>query len=198
LQHRIFAPGFDEGNGPGDGEGFYPFLTYAEYCFLRADLIARNIVTGGGTAQEWYEKGVTASIQYYNKRAVAAKVENFTQVTPAEITAYLAAPGVAFDPAKATEQIAVQAYLEFFRQPSEAWAWWKRTGFPNPSSVLPWATLKSNGSVLQLPRRASINVLPTTNLNYQNQQEAIAAMAAETGFGNGPNDAFGRVWWDKP
>ena len=198
LQHRLFAPAFDEGNGPGEGQGFYPYLTYAEYCFLRADLLARNIVTSGGTAKEWYDKGVTASIQYYNKRAVAAKIENFVEVTPTEITNYLAAPGVAFDPSKATEQIAVQAYLDFFRQPNEAWAWWKRTGFPNPTSVLPWAILKSNGSVLQLPRRASITVLPTTNLNYQNQQAAISVMAADAGFGNGPNDAFGRVWWDQP
>ena len=197
LQHRLFAPAFDEGNGPGTGEGFYPYLTYAEYCFLRADLLARNIVTGG-TAKEWYDKGVTASIQYYNKRAVAAQVENFTPVTPGEIATYLAAPGVAFDPAKATEQIAVQAYLDFFRQPSEAWAWWKRTGFPNTTSILPWANLMSNGSVLQLPRRASITVLPSTNLNYPNQQAAISIMAADAGFGSGPNDPFGRVWWDQP
>ena len=197
LQHRIFTPNYNEGNGVGTGEGFYPFLTYAEYCFLRADLIARNIVTGGGTAKEWYDKGVKASIEYYSKRAVAAKVEPFTPVTAGEITAYLAMPGVAFDPAKATEQIAVQAYLDFFRQPSEAWAWWKRTGFPNTTSVLPWSNLTSNGAALRLPRRASISVLPTTNLNYKNQQAAIAAMAADAGFGSGANDAFGRVWWDK-
>lgn len=198
LQHRLFTPAFNEGNGVGTGQGFYPFLTYAEYCFLRADLVARSIVTGGGTAKEWYDKGVTASIEYYSKRAVAAGVENFTPVTAGEITTYLAAPGVVFDPAKATEQIAVQAYLDFFRQPSEAWAWWKRTGFPNTTSVLPWANLTSNGAVLKLARRASIAILPTTNLNFQNQQDAISAMAADPGFGNGPNDAFGRIWWDQP
>lgn len=195
LQHRLFTPSFDEGNGPGTGEGFYPFLTYAEYCFIRADLIARNFVSGN--AKEWYEKGVTASIEYYNKRAMAARVEDYTPVTTAEIMDYLSEPGVAFDPAKATEQIAVQAYLDFYRQPSEAWAWWKRTGFPNATSVLPWSTLRSNGTVLMLPRRASITVLPSTNLNFQNQQEALEQMAQDPGFGNGPNDAFGRVWWDQ-
>ena len=195
LQHRLFAPSFNEGNGVGTGQGFFPILTYAEYCFLRADLIARNIVTGD--AKDWYEKGVRASIEYYNKRAVAAQVEDFTQVTAQEISDYLAAPGVAFDPAKATEQIAVQAYLDLFRQPSEAWAWWKRTGYPNTGSVLAWSNLTSNGSVLRVPRRASITVLPTTNLNFQNQQAAISAMQQDGEFGSGPNDAFGRVWWDK-
>lgn len=196
LQHRLFAPAFDEGNGQGSGEGFFPFLTYAEYCFLRADLIARNITSGN--AKEWYEKGVRASIEYYNKRAIAAKVEDFADVTSTEITAYLAAPGVAFDATKATEQIAVQAYLDFFRQPSEAWAWWKRTGFPNTTSVLPWANLTSNGAAMKLARRASINVLSTTNLNYQNQQDALTIMAQDAGFGTSPNDVFGRVWWDQP
>jgi hypothetical protein len=195
LQHRLFAPGYNEGNGVGDGQGFYPYLTYAEYCFLRADLIARNITPGD--AKEWYEKGVRASIEYYNKRAVAAKVEDFAAVTSAEITAYLAAPGVAFNPAIATEQIACQAYLDFFRQPSEAWAWWKRTGFPNTTSVLPWANLTSNGSAMKLARRASINVLPSTNLNYQNQQDALTIMGQDPGFGTSPNDVFGRIWWDQ-
>lgn len=195
LQHRIFTPNFDEGSGVGAGQAFFPFLTYAEYCFLRADLIARNITDGD--AKEWYDKGVTASIEYYNRRAVAAEVENFTRVTPNEISTYLAAPGVAFDASKATEQIACQAYLDFYRQPSEAWAWWKRTGFPNTSSVLPWSELTSNGSPMTVARRASINVLPTTSLNYENQQSAINEMEQDPGFGAGPNDTFGRVWWDK-
>jgi hypothetical protein len=191
LQYRLFTPNFDAGTG----EGFYPFLTYAEYCFIRADLIAGGYT--GGNAKEWYDKGVEASIKYYDARAISTKVENYTPVTPGEITAYLAAPGVVFDPAKAREQIAVQAYLDFFRQPSEAWAWWKRTGYPNTTSVLPWANLTSNGTVLKLARRASINLLPTTNLNFQNQQDAITEMATDPGFGSGPNDPFGRVWWDK-
>ncbi|HET7897020.1 MAG TPA: SusD/RagB family nutrient-binding outer membrane lipoprotein, partial [Flavisolibacter sp.] len=152
----------------------------------------------GGDAKDWYEKGVKASIEYYNQRAIAAQLENFTPVTQAEITAYLAKPGVAFDPAKAKEQIAVQAFLEFYRQPSEAWAWWKRTGYPNTTSVLPWANLTSNGAPMPLARRASISVLPTTNLNYENQQAALAEMAKDPSFGSGPNDAFGRVWWDMP
>ena len=195
LQHRLFAPGFAYGLDVGKGEGFYPYLTYAEYCFLRADLIARNITPGD--AKEWYDKGVLASIEYYNKRAVAASIPDYVPVTSTEITAYLAAPGVAFNPAIATEQIACQAYLDFFRQPSEAWAWWKRTGFPNTTSVLPWASLTSNGAAMKVARRASITVLPTTNLNYQNQQEALTIMAQDPGFGTSPNDVFGRVWWDQ-
>ncbi len=135
LQHRLFTPNYDEndGNGVGDGVGFFPFLTYAEYCFIRAELAARTITSDD--AATWYTNGVTASITFYDQRAKAAKISNYTSVTPTEISDYLASPGVAFDPSKSIDQIACQAYIDFFRQPSEAWAWWKRTGYPNTTST---------------------------------------------------------------
>jgi hypothetical protein len=197
LQHRLFTPNFDEadGNGRGTGAGFFPMLTYAEYCFIRADLAARSITTDN--IEDWYKKGVYASVQFYSERAADAKVTGFQKVTIPEIDTYYNAVGVKFEMAKATEQIGVQAYLDLFRQPLEAWAWWKRTGFPNTTSVLAWSPLVANGSELKLIRRAGISLLPSSNLNYNNQQAAIAEMATNPDFGQGPNDPFGRVWWDK-
>ena len=195
LQHRLFTPNYNEGAGAGDGKGFFPILTYAEYCFIRADLAARGFTTD--VAQTWYKNGVYGSIQFYNDRAVEAKVQPYTVVTTAAIDAYYNTAGITFDAAKATDQIACQAYLDFYRQPLEAWAWWKRTGFPNTTSVLAWSELKANGTVLPLARRAGIEVLNTSNLNFANQKAALAEMATNPDFGSGPNDAFGRVWWDK-
>jgi len=198
LQHRMFTPGFDEGdgNGAGTGDAFFPLLTYAEYCFIRAELGARAIT--GDDAATWYNAGITASIQFYNQRAVKAGVSGYTPVTAGQITTYLGMPGVAYSSAKGVEMIACQAYIDLFRNPSEAWAWWKRTGFPSSTSVLAWDVPKASGTVLALPRRAGITVLPTTDANYKNQQAAITAMAADPNWGNGPNDAYGRVWWDMP
>lgn len=197
LQHRLFTPNYNEldGEGAGKGKGFFPVLTYAEYCFLRADLAARNVTTD--VAETWYKNGVYASIKFYSDRAVDANVTGFTAVTGPAIDAYYNKVGVKFDAAKATDQIACQAYLDFYRQPLEAWAWWKRTGFPNTTSVVAWSELKANGTPLILARRAGIDLLSTTNLNYANQQTALAEMAKNPDFGSGPNDAFGRVWWDK-
>lgn len=197
LQHRLFTPKFDENDGfqYGTGKGFFPILTYAEYCFIRADLAARGITSE--VAEDWYKKGVYASVQFYNDRAVDAKISLYVEVKPEEIDNYYNAAGVKFEAAKATEQIAVQAYLDFFRQPLEAWAWWKRTGFPNTTSVLAWSPLKANGSELKLARRAGLTNLAPSNLNYNNQQAAFAEMAKNPDFGQGPNDPFGRVWWDK-
>ncbi len=198
LQHRLFTPNFDEGdgNGVGDGVGFFPVLTYAEYCFIRADLAARGFTNDN--VSEWYNKGVTASITFYDQRAKAAKIAGYTSVSADEITNYLAMPGIAFDASKASDQIACQAYLDFFRQPQEAWAWWKRTGYPNTNSVLAWDVLKSNGAVMTLPRRAPLSSKLPADANYENQKAAYDEMLKDPNFGAGLGDAFGRVWWDKP
>ena len=123
IQPRLFAPNYAYTGGPnagvaGTGNGFFPILTYAEYCFIRADLAARNITTDD--AGDWYTKGITASIQFYNARAIDADIltdavgeVNYVPVTQGEIDAYLLKPDIAFNPAKALDQIASQAYLEF-------------------------------------------------------------------------------------
>ncbi|MEO6314567.1 MAG: SusD/RagB family nutrient-binding outer membrane lipoprotein [Chitinophagaceae bacterium] len=197
LQHRLFTPNFNEGDGfgVGKGDGFFPVITYAEYCFIRAELGARAITTD--PAATWYKNGVTASINFYDARAVKAQISNYTPVTAGEITAYLLMPGVAYDASKGIEQIVCQAYLDFYRQPSEAWAWWKRTGFPNNTSVLAWSPLSNNGTIAPLTRRASLQLANTGDANYVNQKAAFDAMAADPDFGTSPADAFGRVWWDK-
>jgi hypothetical protein len=198
LQHRLFTPAYDEGDnaGAGTGQAFFPLMTYAEYCFIRAELGQKAITADN--AQTWYEAGVKASIQFYNDRAIKAGITGYTPVTAQNITDYLAMPNVAFDNTKALNQIYCQAYLDFFRQPSEAWAWWKRTGFPNTTSVLAWEPTTFNGAAIALPRRASITPLTTSDLNYQNQQAAFSAMQSDGSWGANSNDFHGRVWWEMP
>jgi SusD/RagB-like outer membrane lipoprotein len=198
LQHRLFTPAYDEGdgNGPGNGVAFFPVITYAEYCFIRADLAARGIT--GDVAETWYKSGITASITFYDQAAQNAKINGYKPLAAGEITSYLDSAGITFNSAKAIEQIACQANIEFFRQPAEAWAWWKRTGFPNTNSVLAWSPLTTNGSPLVLPRRPQFNTLPISDANYANQQAAYNAMKADAYFGNGLSDYTGRIWWDMP
>jgi hypothetical protein len=194
IQRRLFQPSFDEGNGAGDGVVYLPVITYADFCFMRAELAARNLTSED--ARTFYEKGVTASIKWYDQLAREGKLQNYTAVTDAEINQYLQQPGVAFDLAKALDQISSQAFLHYFKQPAEGWALWKRNGLPNTTSVLPLADMKSNGASLAIPRRAPLPLLNTTSANYENQKAAYDAMAQDPGFGLGPTDAFGRVWWD--
>lgn len=194
IQRRLFQPSFDEGSGAGDGLVNIPVITYAEFCFIRAELAARNLTNED--AEALYNAGVTASIQWYDQIAAEAELSNYTALTASEITDYLAQPAVAFDDSKAIEQIASQAYLHYFRQPAEGWAVWKRTGYPNPTSVLPLTEMRSNGAIIPIPRRAPLPLLNESSINYQNQQAAYDQMSQDPGFGAGPADAFGRVWWD--
>ena len=115
----------------------------------------------------------------------------------AEITAYLAKPAIAYNPAKGVDQIACQAYLHFFKQPNEAWSLYKRTGYPNATSVLPLERIIVGGAEQQIPRRALLTFPSPTNLNYQNILDAYTEMQKDPDFGTGISDIFGRVWWDK-
>lgn len=139
-----------------------------------------------------------ASLDWYDTVAQGAKVTNYTPMTAAEKTAYLSNPKVAFSAAKALDLIASQEYIHFLRQPSEGWATWKRTGFPNTSSTLVLPALISNGATLTVPRRAPLGLPAPTEPNYTNRKAAYDEMAQLPGFGRDTQDATGRVWWDRP
>jgi len=194
IQRRLFQPSFDEGNGAGDGLIYLPVISFSEFAFMRAELAARGLTTE--SAQEWYETGVRSSIAWYDKIARDGELTNYDAATEAEVDDYLAQPDIAFDPAIALDQIASQAFIHFFKQPAEGWALWKRTGMPNTTTVLPLADMTSNGASLAIPRRAPLPLLNETSANYENQKAAYEQMAQNPGFGLGPTDAFGRVWWD--
>jgi hypothetical protein len=194
IQRRLFQPAFNEGSGAGNGLVNIPVITYADFCFMRAEFAARNLTSED--AETFYTAGVTASLEWYDEIALEAKLSNYTALTDDEITDYLQQSSVAFDESKALELISVQTYLNAFKQPSEGWAVWKRNGYPNASSVLALPEMKTNGSILPIPRRAPLQLLSQASLNYVNQKAAYDAMAQDSGFGAGPNDIFGRVWWD--
>ncbi len=196
IQPRLFQASFAANGTVGDGRNYYPVITYADFCFMRAELAAQGI--SSETAKTWYDSGVTASLDWYDVVALGTKMTNYTAMTSAEKAAYLANPKVAFSAAKAMDLIATQEYIHFMRQPSEGWATWKRTGFPNASSTLALPTLVSNGATLTVPRRAPLGLPAPTEPNYANRKAAYDEMAKLPGFGRDTQDATGRVWWDRP
>jgi hypothetical protein len=91
---------------------------YPEQEFLIAEAISRNWITGAGTAEEHYNNGITASMQFYS-------------IDDAAITTYLGAAGVAFDPQNAIPMIITQKYIALFMQSGwEAFIEQRRTGIP--------------------------------------------------------------------
>lgn len=190
IQPRLFQPAYETGTGIH----YFPRITYANVCFMRAELATRGITSEN--AEEWYNKGVEASLWLYDKMAQEARIEGYIPVTEGQVAAYMAMEGIAYDPSKALDQISSQAYLDFYKQANEAWALWKRTGMPNENTVLSLPRLVADGAVLPIPRRAAISFPSSTERNFENKSAAIEAMSQDPDFGSGPEDIFGRVWWD--
>lgn len=192
LQYRIWQPEYKIGTG----NAIFPILTYADFSLLKAELVQRGIIAGN--AQSLYEQGIKASIQTYNNIAKEAAVDKYVPTTDSEITAYINASQIKFDASKALEQIIIQEYLNYFKQPNEVWALIKRTGLPNTSTALKLETLSRDGGIpLTMPRRIVLPTPSRDNLNFQNQQSALDQMKQDPDFGASESDIQGRIWWDK-
>lgn len=191
LQWRMFQPA----NGGGTGKNFFTLITYADELLMRAELAVRGITTED--AQTLYNAAIDASVQFYDKAAKEAQLEDYTALTDTELAAYKIAPAIAYNPSKALEQIAIQAYINFYKQPNEAWALYKRTGLPNSSTALALEDIMIEGTLYQIPRRAALSAPSSTDLNAANKQAALDEMAKDPDFGTSIDDLYGRVWWDK-
>ncbi|AJW64658.1 Starch-binding associating with outer membrane [Elizabethkingia miricola] len=195
IQYRIWQPEYNSGKGVGTGNAVFPILTYADYSLLKAELVQRGIITGN--AQALYEQGIRASIQTYNYIAKEAIVEDYVPSTESEIIAYINSSQIKYNAANALEQIIIQEYLNYFKQPNEVWALVKRTGMPNTSTTLKFDIPIADGFTLIMPRRVVLPTPSRDNLNYQNQQSALEQMKQDPDFGGSESNIQGRIWWDK-
>lgn len=195
IQYRLWQAEYTYGDEKGAGVTSFPLLTYADICFLKAELATMGV--GGTDVEGWYYKGIDASLKRYDKMASLAILPDYVAISDQEITDYKASVGVKFDASKAMAQIASQAFINYFKTPNEAWAILKRLGMPNATTPLAMEPMTANGSPVIMPRRAAIQVLPETDLNQKNNLAAIAEMEKNPDFGEGPSDIYGRVWWDK-
>ena len=195
LQWRMFQPANDNGTGTsGTGKSFFPLITYADELFMRAELAAKNVTTEN--AEQLYYAGIDASLNFFDKRAAEAKLPDYSALTATEINAYRAAPAIVYNAANAVKQIAVQAYIDFYKQPNEAWALYKRTGYPNSTTALANEDIMIDGTLYQIPRRAALSAPSSSDLNAANKQAALDDMKKDPDFG-AIDDLYGRIWWDK-
>lgn len=158
------------------------YMEYAEVCFLMSELNSWN--------QEWYEKGVEASMQRWG-------------VAQTDIDAYLT--GL---PAANEETVLTQKYIALYMQPMEAWSEYRRTGFPktlikpNQEYTYSWQykeggvlkdtsatyTFKPIGGLSDLPGRNKY-LLNEASINKGNKD------AAATSIGGDKQDS--KLWWAK-
>ncbi|TDE13621.1 SusD/RagB family nutrient-binding outer membrane lipoprotein [Dyadobacter psychrotolerans] len=192
IQNRLFLSTYNNGTG----NTTFPVITYADMCFMRAELAVRGIL--GTDAEGWYYKGIDASLANYDEMANKSKLADYVALTPAEVTTYKAQPGIKYDAANALEQIIVQQYINYYKNQNEAWAIIKRTGLPSTTGkILKLETVRQGGTVQVMPRRFAIGVPSITDINYENNKAALDAQQKDPSFGI-PSDIKGRVWWDMP
>ncbi|GGD60501.1 hypothetical protein GCM10011514_25550 [Emticicia aquatilis] len=146
-------------------------LTYAQVLFSQAEAAKLGWIQGD--AKALYEAAITASMQQWLGAAA----------TSTAIADFLKQDGIAYKDATALEQIATQKWVALFYQGNEAWAEWRRTGFPKltPASK----PLNASG---QIPRRMAY-VATEGTLNKINYDKVVSTQGADT------QDT--RVWWDK-
>ena len=147
-------------------------LTYAEVCFMQAEAVLRGWISGDAT--ELYNKGTAAGIKQWGE------IFPFIDETPdAAVTTYLA--NNPFD--NSYEMIGNQMWLVNFLNEYEAYANWRRTGFP----VLIPTNYPGNETGGQIPRRLWYGNVEQS-LNNENYQAAVTRQ--------GPDTYMTRIWWD--
>lgn len=145
-------------------------VTYAQTLFARAEAAKRGWITGGdAVAKTNYDLAIEQSVRQWNNNSITG------------LATMMARPEIVYDPVKALEQIATQRWVHLFMNGYEAWAEWRRTGFP---------ALTTPGGK-QVPTRQGYPVDEQFN-NTDNWKEAVQRQ-----FG-GTDGLYGKVWWDKP
>lgn len=151
------------------------FQTYAEVEFMLAEA-AERWGLAGGDPEVHYNAGVRAAMKMLEMYGAAGAIAD------ADIDQYLI--DNPFDGANALEQINTQYWAATFLNEYEAFANWRRTGFP----VLTPVNYPGNVTGGTIPRRLTYPTSEQSN-NAENYAAAVAAQ--------GPDVLTTRVWWDR-
>ena len=176
------------------------YMSAAESYFLRAEAALRGW-NMGGTARSFYEagikmsmqeNGITSGVDAYvanNTATPAAFVDNAgndSAPAPSSITIAWNDNGSAFE--ENLERIIVQKWIANWGNSPEAWAEFRRTGYPKMFPV------KLNYSDNAVSSELQIRRLPYPGTEYNTNREAVVAAAQLLGGGD---NCGTRLWWDK-
>ncbi len=158
-----------------------PFLhqTYSEVELLLAEATVRFGASFGGSASSHYQKGLEAACQQLSL------FPGGPAIPEAEIANFIQQNGL--QPGRELELINRQLWVTLLLNGPEAYANWRRTGFPQ---LQPAVGASEQSESLTIPRRFTYPFTEKEQ-NSANYQKALANMG-------GTDSWNGRVWWDKP
>ena len=149
-------------------------FTYSDVCFYKAEAALLGWGATSADAQTYFTEGV--------KAALALPPYNLASVPTAYAQTVLNLNGLTDD--QKMERIATQKWIHLFGRDMEAFAEWRRTGYPR---LTPGPNAGSTNG--QIPRRA-IYSSEEAQLNEANLKEAVSRMSNGDSF-------LSKVWWDK-
>ena len=149
------------------------FQTYAEVEFLLAEAALRG--WHSGNPAEHYSNGVRAAMEHLSMYGASATVS--TEAIDQYLTDH------PFNEAAGMQMIGEQYWMATFLDEYEAWANWRRTGYP----ILVPVTYPGNITDGQIPRRMRY---------YENEYGNNGASINEALDRQGPDEFTTRMWWD--
>lgn len=167
-------------------------LGYPELCFNIAEGLNRGWATG--SAEEWYNKGIIASMEFYGLEDGASvditepDADEVLATTTVSVTNYLAQAEVKYagNNNAGLTQILTQKYLAFFQNSGqEAYFNYRRTGVPTFDEG------PGTGNGGKIPRRWLYPISEATN-NPANYTEALTRQ-----FGSAVDDLDNELWSEK-
>lgn len=174
-------------------------MSAAEVYFLRAE----GAVQGwnmGGSAENLYDTGIRRSLSEDRIGASDSEIESYVNSgdTPADPqdkwnTRALSDIPVDFETGASTErkleQIITQKWLALYPDSWEAWAEYRRTGYPRLPSIV--ESINNNVAADELMRRMTF-VSGEYDTNTEATENAVGLLHSDRGD---QNDA--RLWWDR-
>jgi len=181
------------------------WMTAAESHFLRAEAALRGW-NMGGTAQAFYEAGITASFNE-NEVSGADTYKANSTATPARyvdktgggnskdaISTITIAWDDAADFETNLERIITQKWLAMYPDGCEGWAEFRRTGYPKLFPVV------NNDSQGTIDTDVQVRRCPFPVSEYNTNSDAVNAavtILATEALGGGQDNGGTRVWWDR-
>jgi hypothetical protein len=172
-------------------------VSSAESSFLLAEAALRGWDTNGGDAKSFYEEGINVSFAQWG-----ASMGDYTSVTslPADwddpLREDFDAPAVskvspswadAGSDEERLEKIITQKWIAGFPEGMNAWAEWRRTGYPKLFPII------QNDSQGAIPTSLGVRRLTYTMGEQQNNPAGYASAVQLLG---GPDTGATRIFWD--
>ncbi len=173
-------------------------MTSSEVSFLKAEGALRGW-NMGGTAQHFYEQGITLSFAQYGLNASAylnnSVLTPMAYTDPKNSANNIAAASnitVKWDDAdnneRKLEKIITQKWIAMFPDGQEAWSEFRRTGYPKQFPVM---VNLSGGTISTADFIKRINFVDS---EYQANPAGVAGAVSSLG---GPDTGGTNLWWDK-